>query len=72
MKNLITVIQIILAILFIVSILLQNRGEGLSGTFGGGGEFYRSRRGMEKILLRATVVLACLFLASSIANFLVK
>lgn len=72
MKNIITFIQIILSILLVIFILLQNRGEGLSGTFGGAGEFYRSRRGVEKILLRATIIVAALFLASSIANFLIK
>lgn len=72
MKTFLNVVQIILSILFIVSILFQSRGQGMSGSFGGGGEFYRSRKGVEKILLKATVLLAVLFLASSIANILVK
>lgn len=72
MKTTITVLQIILSLLFTLSILLQSRGAGLSSSFGGGGEFYRSRRGIERVLLKMTVVLALLFLVSSIANILVK
>lgn len=72
MKNVVTIVQIVLSIFLLLSILLQSRGAGLSSSFGGGGEFYRSRRGIERVLLRITVVLAILFLASSVANILVK
>lgn len=72
MKNLLTIIQIVLSVLLVLSILLQNRGTGLSGSFGGGGEFYRSRKGFEKVLVKFTVILAVLFLISSVANFIVK
>ncbi len=71
MKNLLTVIQIIVAAFLVIAILLQNRGQGLSSSFGGGGEFYRSKRGLEKILFRATIVLGCLFLLSSILNLVI-
>jgi len=56
-----TIIQLLIAVLLIVSILLQAQGTGLSGVYGGGGEFYRSRRSLEKYLLTITVVLAVLF-----------
>lgn len=56
-----TIVQIIIAILLIVVILLQMQGSGLSTAFGGGGEFYRSRRSLEKILVYATIVLSLLF-----------
>jgi len=42
------------------------QGSGLSTAFGGGGEFYRSRRSIEKFLVWATVVLAILFVGLSI------
>ncbi len=61
MKNLLTIIQIIISVLLIVSIILQNRGQGLSSSFGGGGESYRSKRGMEKFLLYLTIILVILF-----------
>jgi len=67
MKEIITLLQILIAILLIGSILLQSRGAGLGRTLGGGGEFYHSRRGIEKVLQKTTIVLAFFFLVSSIA-----
>lgn len=67
-KKLILTSQVILSVLLIVSILLQSRGSGLGSIFGNiGGEFYRSKRGMEKLLYRATAVLAILFVSNCIA-----
>lgn len=56
-----TVLQIVIAVLLVGAILLQMQGTGLSTAFGGGGEFYRSRRSMEKILVYVTIILASLF-----------
>ena len=52
---------IIVAILLIVVIMLQMQGTGLSSSFGGGGEFYRSKQSIDKLLIFATVVLTILF-----------
>ena len=60
--------QMILAIALISSILLQQRGTGLGGAFGGEVTAYRSRRGIERTLFRMTVVLAILFVAFSLLN----
>ncbi|MEO5985885.1 MAG: preprotein translocase subunit SecG [Candidatus Limnocylindria bacterium] len=60
--------QMILAISLIASILLQQRGTGLGGAFGGEVTAYRSRRGIERTLFRLTVVLAMLFVAFSLLN----
>lgn len=60
------ILQIVVSLLLIGVILLQVQGSGLSSVFGGGGEFYQSRRSIEKLLLWATVVLAILFLIFSI------
>lgn len=70
MKSLLAVFQIIIASLLIAAILLQAKGTGLSSSLGGGGEFYRSKRGAEKIVFIATIVLAILFLISSVASML--
>lgn len=68
MKNILIIIQLILAVALIVVILLQNRGAGLSGVFGGsGGGVYRTKRGLEKILFYATIIFAILFLGISIS-----
>ena len=56
-------VTIILALL----ILTQNRGVGLSATFGGSGEFYGQKRGPEKLLHNATIVCAFLFVGLSVA-----
>ena len=61
--------QIIVSIALIAAILLQARGTGLSGTFGGDSAVHRSRRGIEKRLFQFTVVLAVLFVIFSIAAF---
>lgn len=63
--------QIILSILLIVLILLQQRGGGLSATFGGSGTIYGTRRGMEKTIFRATIVAAALFLAVAFFNIII-
>lgn len=60
------VIEIIVAALLIGVILLQNQGSGLSASFGGSGETFRSRRSAERILVYLTVILAILFVLISI------
>jgi len=65
-------IQIFVAILLITLILSQAKGAGLGSAWGGGSEFYTSRRGMEKILFITTIVLAALFLLLSIISLLLK
>ena len=67
MRTTLLVLQAIFAILLALSILLQQRGAGLSSTFGGTGGFYTSKRGAEKFLERATIVLAFLFVANAVA-----
>ncbi|HEY7464645.1 MAG TPA: preprotein translocase subunit SecG [Candidatus Limnocylindria bacterium] len=64
------VAQMILAAALIASILLQQRGTGLGGAFGGEVTAYRSRRGIERTLFRLTIVLAVLFVIFSLLNLL--
>jgi len=64
------IIQIIIAVVLMIIILLQQKGSGLGSAFGGGGEVYHTKRGLEKWLHYATIVLAILFLGTAIANFL--
>ena len=66
------VIQIVISVLLVIMILLQQRGGGLSATFGGSGEVYRTRRGMEKAIFRATIVLAILFLFTAALNIVLQ
>lgn len=72
MKNTAIIIQIILSVLLSAGILLQAKGTGLGQSFGGSNEQYRSQRGIEKLLHRATIILAVLFLISSMVNLILK
>jgi preprotein translocase subunit SecG len=68
---LLDIIQVILAIVLIIVILLQNQGAGLGATFGGEGNVYRTKRGPEKILFIATIVISALFLLTALINVIV-
>jgi len=70
MSNFLSIAQIIIATLLAGAILMQARGSGLSSVFGGESTFYHTRRGIEKIIFWATVILAILFIAVSVASFL--
>jgi preprotein translocase subunit SecG len=61
--------QLILSIALMASILLQARGTGLSGTFGGDSAVYRSRRGVERRLWQFTVLLLVLFVLFALVSF---
>ncbi|KKQ93869.1 MAG: Preprotein translocase, SecG subunit [Candidatus Levybacteria bacterium GW2011_GWB1_39_7] len=58
--------QIVVSVLLIISIMLQTRGTQAGITFGGGSETYRSKKGIEKFLFYATIVLTVLFASVSI------
>lgn len=62
--------QVILSVLLVGAILLQNRGAGLGAAFGGDGGIYRTKRGLEKSLFIATIILAAAFLVTAVANIL--
>lgn len=70
MQHVIFLIQIIIAILLVLVILVQQKGTGLGGTFGGELGFYRTKRGAEKLLFNATIFLSVLFIISSIAGLI--
>lgn len=62
--------QIIISVLLITTILLQQRGSGLSSALGGSDGVYYQKRGMEKIFFRASIILAGLFLIAAVLNLL--
>lgn len=70
MKNILNILQIVFSILLVVVILLQNRGSGLGAAFGGEGNIYRTKRGLEKSLHVTTIILSVLFLATALTIFL--
>jgi protein translocase SecG subunit len=73
MKQIISIIQIATALLIIILTLVQDRGEGLSSTFGGeGGGFQQGRRGIEKIMHWTTIAGLIVFAATSVANLFIR
>jgi protein translocase SecG subunit len=68
LENILIWAQIVTSIFLTTSILLQNRGAGLSASFGGDFGGYYTKRGMEKFLFGATIIFAIVFLGLAVAN----
>jgi len=68
---LLKILQIVVAILLVLSILLQNKGASLSGIFGGSGNVYLSKRGFDKVLFYGSIVTAAIFFSVSLIIFMV-
>lgn len=58
------------SVLMVLCILLQQRGASLGAGFGASGELYTTRRGLDKNLFEATVVLAVIFILSILTGLL--
>lgn len=73
MQKIVDIVQIVLAALLVTAILLQNKGSGLGGVFGGGeGNVYRTKRGAEKVLFVGTIVIGVLFFSAAFASVLIR
>lgn len=70
MKIVLLSIHVIITVILITLILLQNSKGGLQSGVGEG-QMYRSRRGAERIVFMATIVMAVLFFITSIINLIV-
>jgi preprotein translocase subunit SecG len=66
MQTNLNIAQVILSIALIVIVLFQVRGGGLGGIFGQQSGVYRTRRGLERILFRLTIVFVVAFLVVSV------
>jgi preprotein translocase subunit SecG len=62
--------QIVIAVILIITILLQAKGSGLGGMMGGsgGGASFRTRRGLERRLFQATIALGIIFILLSMVS----
>ncbi|NOZ06163.1 MAG: preprotein translocase subunit SecG [Chloroflexi bacterium] len=60
--------QIIVAVSLITLVMMQAKGSGLGGIFGGDGGIYKTRRGVEKTLYQATIGLSVLFFLMAIVS----
>jgi protein translocase SecG subunit len=67
LKDILTIAQVVCLILASILILMQNRGSGLSGTFGGSNQIYIPRRGIEKWVVTLTVFFIAAFVVLRIA-----
>lgn len=71
MQTALYIINIILSIAIVALILIQGRGAGMGNAWGGGGESFQTRRGVEKITLRLTVICIILFFIVSAVNLFI-
>tara|TARA_B100000530_G_scaffold213342_1_gene136840 strand:- start:215 stop:445 length:231 start_codon:yes stop_codon:yes gene_type:complete len=67
MATIINILMITISVLLIGIILIQVRGQG-GGLFGAAESSYRTRRGIELILFRLTILLVILFVVISIVS----
>lgn len=58
------ILQIVISAILIVVILLQVKGSGFGAALGGmsGGSVYRTKRGLERTLFQATILLVVVFI----------
>ena len=73
-ESILPYVQVVLAIFLIVAVLLQTRGSSVGGAFGGSDDsssFY-TRRGAEKTLFQATIVLSVLFVLTAFVTFYIN
>lgn len=71
MKDIFLLINIVLSVLIVVFILIQGKGGGLGSAWGGGGERFQTRRGIEKIVLWVSTILILIFFIISLINLFV-
>lgn len=64
--------NIIIMVVLIIVITLQNKSSGLSNVFGGAGNIVQTRRGFEKWLFYATIILGILFVGINVAFLFIK
>lgn len=72
-RTILPYVQVILSVLLVAAILLQQRGSSMGGAFGGDNfsATYHKRRGAELFLFRFSVVLAILFVATTLVSFVI-
>lgn len=71
-ETIFNIIQLILAIVLILVVLLQQKGTGLSGVFGGSGNIYSTKRGLDKILHYITIAATAIFFAISLVRLVIQ
>jgi len=68
MRTTLIIVQLIVSVLFIITVLVQAKGSGLSGALGGqAGAIQSTKRGAEKVVYKASIILAIIFVLLSLA-----
>ncbi len=70
LNDILRIITVSSGIIMILFILLQARGATLGAGFGSSGELYTTRRGLDKNLHEATIILAVIFIVSILVGLL--
>ncbi|MCX6780212.1 MAG: preprotein translocase subunit SecG [Candidatus Magasanikbacteria bacterium] len=71
-ETILNIIQLVLAVVLIAVVLLQQKGTGLSGVFGGSGNIYSTKRGLDKILHYITIVTTTIFFIISLVRLVIQ
>lgn len=74
LQGILPYVQLTLSALIIVAVILQRTGASLGGAFGADNftSGFHTRRGLERTLFYATIVLGVLFALSALANLLIS
>lgn len=64
----INITTIVSATLMIILILMQSRGASLGAGFGGSSELHTARRGVDKTIYQATIIMAIIFVVSIVVG----
>ena len=67
MQDFLTVLETIIAVVLVMVILMQVRGQG-GGVFGSAQTTFRTRRGVERTLFRFTIILAAVFVVVALVS----
>lgn len=70
MSDILQIVSVVSGLLMILLILLQQQGATLGAGFGSSGELYTSRRGTDKSLFEATIVMAVIFVGSIVVSLI--
>lgn len=67
MQTALLIAQMVTAVMIVGSILIQAQGNGFGAAWGGGGETFHTRRGVEKVVFYFTILAIFLFTIISLA-----
>ncbi len=70
LSDILQIVTLVSGVLVMLCILLQARGASLGAGFGSSGELFTTRRGIDKSLHEATIILAILFVMSILVNLI--